>query len=413
MAEPRVRFKRDDGSSYPEWENKQFGNLFKKNNERNGDQFSSDRTISIASMTFNPNGNGADVDSLSTYKVLRVGDVAFEGHESKDYSHGRFVLNDIGDGIMSPRFSCMRPITPLNNGFWKYYIHFEAVMKDILIRATKKGTMMHELVFEDLFKQSIGVPCPEEQQKIADFLSSVDEVISTSEEEVANLETQKKVVMKKIFSQEVRFKKADGSDFPEWDETSFLSLIDEIIDFRGRTPKKLGMDWAKGKTEHLALSAINVKKGYIDFNVDPHYGDDALYEKWMTGRELRKGQVLFTTEAPMGNVAQVPDDKPYILSQRTIAFNVKQDLICEDFLAHLLLAPDTQKRLEELATGGTAKGVSQKSLSKLSVTVTTDFDEQRLIADFLSAFDEAIAAAKKELELWKELKKGLLQQMFV
>ncbi|WP_460413898.1 restriction endonuclease subunit S domain-containing protein, partial [Staphylococcus aureus] len=60
---------------------------------------------------------------------------------------------------------------------------------------------------------------------------------------------------------------------------------------------------------YLALSAVNVKKGYIDFNVEAKYGNLDLYTRWMRGNELYKGQVLFTTEAPMGNVAQVPDNK--------------------------------------------------------------------------------------------------------
>lgn len=120
----------------------------------------------------------------------------------------------------------------------------------------------------------------------------------------------------------------------DWEQSNFLDNIQSIIDFRGRTPKKLGMDWSKDG--YLALSALNVKNGYIDPKIDAHYGDEKLYQKWMAGNELKKGQVLFTTEAPMGNVAQVPDDRGYILSQRTIAFNVKANKISDDFLAVLL-----------------------------------------------------------------------------
>ena len=91
------------------------------------------------------------------------------------------------------------------------------------------------------------------------------------------------------------------------------------------------MDWSENG--YLALSALNVKNGYIDFNQDVHYGNQELYDRWMSGNELHKGQVLFTTEAPMGNVAQVPDNNKYILSQRTIAFDVKSEIISEDFFA--------------------------------------------------------------------------------
>ncbi len=84
-----------------------------------------------------------------------------------------------------------------------------------------------------------------------------------------------------------------------------------------------------------------LKMDISTFSQDVHYGDQELYDKWMNGNELHKGQVLFTTEAPMGNVAQVPDNKQYILSQRTIAFDVKEDIITENFLAILLRSPAT------------------------------------------------------------------------
>ena len=195
-----VRFKADDGSDFPEWEKKKIANLYRKNVEKNVNlEFDSSKTISIASMQFNEKGNGASEDSLSSYKVLRLGDIAFEGHENKEYSHGRFVLNDIGDGIMSPRFSCMRPVCTQVDGFWKYYIHSERVMRNILVRSTKKGTMMHELVIPDFLKQSIMVPSLPEQQKIADCLSSLDEVIEKQKATLAAWEELKKGLLQQMF----------------------------------------------------------------------------------------------------------------------------------------------------------------------------------------------------------------------
>ena len=210
----------------------------------------------------------------------------------------------------------------------------------------------------------------------------------------------------------VGFKKADGSFYPSWTTKQFLSLINSIVDFRGRTPKKLGMDWASEKTDFLALSALNVKSGYIDFSADPHYGDEELYEKWMSGNELRKGQVLFTTEAPMGNVAQVPDDRPYILSQRTIAFDVDEEQIDEGFLAFLLLSPNVQAALSKLATGGTATGISQKSLAKLNVTIPSSIEEQQKIADFLSSVDEVISTSVQEVTNLETQKKAVMKKIF-
>lgn len=209
----------------------------------------------------------------------------------------------------------------------------------------------------------------------------------------------------------LRFKNDDGSEFPEWEEKNFLDCISQIVDFRGRTPLKLGTNWNEEKSEYLALSALNVKNGYIDDTIDAHYGNEELYNIWMKGNELYKGQVLFTTEAPMGNVAQVPDDKPYILSQRTVAFVPDYTLLQDDFLAVLLSSSNVQKKLDVLATGGTAKGVSQKSLKSLGVKLPS-LPEQQKIAEFLSTIDTVIEKQKKTVSAWEERKKGMMQKLF-
>ena len=195
-----------------------------------------------------------------------------------------------------------------------------------------------------------------------------------------------------------------------WEQRTFFDNIQNTIDFRGRTPKKLGMDWSE--SGYLALSALNVKNGYIDPSADAHYGNEELYKKWMGGRELRKGQVLFTTEAPMGNVAQVPDNQGYILSQRTITFDVNDEKITDDFLAVLLRSPNVFNDLSALSSGGTAKGVSQKSLSGLKVIVPKNLREQGKIGLFFKQLDSTIALHQRKLEKSKALKSAYLSDMF-
>lgn len=152
--------------------------MYVVNNERNANcELGYDRTLSIATMTFN-GGNGAADDSLSNYKVIRIGDIAFEGHTNKVHAYGRFVLNDAGDGLMSPRFSCLRPIVEQRYSFWKYYIPREESMRPILVNATKSGTMMNELVPDDLMRESILVPCLAEQEVIGNSLSQLDHLIT-------------------------------------------------------------------------------------------------------------------------------------------------------------------------------------------------------------------------------------------
>ena len=170
------------------------------------------------------------------------------------------------------------------------------------------------------------------------------------------------------------------------------------------------MDWSE--SGYLALSALNVKDGYIDFSQDVHYGEQALYDKWMSGNELHKGQVLFTTEAPMGNVAQVPDNKRYILSQRTIAFDVKEDIITENFLATLLRSPAVFNTLTSLSSGGTAKGVSQKSLAGVDIQIPVELREQELLATYFANLDNLITLHQRKYNKLLNVKKSMLEKMF-
>ncbi|MFR4015580.1 MAG: restriction endonuclease subunit S [Holdemanella porci] len=252
-----------------------------------------------------------------------------------------------------------------------------------------------------------------EQELLATYFANLDNLITLHQRKYNKLLNVKKSMLEKMFPKngsnipEIRFK---GFTDP-WEQRKLLSCIEKITDFRGRTPKKLGMDWSE--SGYLALSALNVKDGYIDFSQDVHYGEQALYDKWMSGNELHKGQVLFTTEAPMGNVAQVPDNKRYILSQRTIAFDVKEDIITENFLATLLRSPAVFNTLTSLSSGGTAKGVSQKSLAGVDIQIPVELREQELLATYFANLDNLITLHQRELEKLQNIKKSMLEKMFV
>ncbi|WP_277754806.1 restriction endonuclease subunit S [Lacticaseibacillus rhamnosus] len=196
LFDQSMRFR---GYSDP-WEKRKFGELYKPNKERNESaEFSSENTLSIATMTVNRKGNGAAKTSLLKYKVIRIGDIAFEGHTSKKFAFGRFVLNDVADGIMSPRFTCLRPIHRQIIQFWKQYIHYEPILRPILIRSTKLGTMMNELVVPDLLKQNIRVPSINEQKLIGKSLSRVDDLIAATQSKLSSLETLKKALLQGLF----------------------------------------------------------------------------------------------------------------------------------------------------------------------------------------------------------------------
>ncbi|MEC4176866.1 hypothetical protein VIN30_10450 [Adlercreutzia sp. R7] len=113
-----------------------------------------------------------------------MGDIAFEGHTNKEHAFGRFVLNDAGDGLMSPRFSCFRPIVEQRFEFWKYFIPHERTMRPILVNATKSGTMMNELVPSDLAQEPILVPDLPEQSRIGALFQKLDSLITLHQREL-------------------------------------------------------------------------------------------------------------------------------------------------------------------------------------------------------------------------------------
>ena len=223
---PQIRFA---GFTDP-WEQRKLGELYQKNDERNTDGLGSERTLSVASMTFNSAGNGADDSSLPNYKRLRLGDIAFEGHTNKEFAYGRFVLNDAGNGIMSPRFTCLRPIVEQEYSFWKYFIHSEKVMRPILVNSTKSGTMMNELVVEDFLKQEILVPSLPEQRRIGAFFDRLDSLITLHQRKYDKLCVLKKSMLDKMFPK-------GGSLYPEirfagftdpWEQRKLSSTCEQL-----------------------------------------------------------------------------------------------------------------------------------------------------------------------------------------
>ena len=165
------------------WEQRKLKELYFQLTERNTDLLPYQKTLSVATMSFKTDGNGAADTSLANYKRLRTGDIAFEGHTSKEFRYGRFVLNDVGDGIMSPRFSALRPLHEMPINFWKYYIHYEPIMRKVLVNSTKAGTMMNELVINDFLQGSILVPSMAEQQAIGRFFKQLDTLITLHQRE--------------------------------------------------------------------------------------------------------------------------------------------------------------------------------------------------------------------------------------
>lgn len=192
---PEVRFKGFTGA----WKRKRFSELYESVIQKNDLTYGVDKNITVASMQYRPDIKVTDIEYLRTYNVLKLGDIAFEGHQSKEFRYGRFVENDIGDGIVSHIFAVFRSKTDYDLMFWKYAINNERIMRPVLVRCTKASTMMNDLVSKDFLEESILVPDIEEQKKIGTVLSEIDRLISLQQEELKKLQSFKKALLEKMF----------------------------------------------------------------------------------------------------------------------------------------------------------------------------------------------------------------------
>jgi len=164
-------------------------------------------------------------------------------------------------------------------------------------------------------------------------------------------------------------------------------LLEVIIDHRGKTPKKLGgVDFTDAGVP--VISAIHIKNGRINWNERRRYVPQGMFERWMPVR-LRAGDVLLTSEAPLGEVAQVENDGDLVLSQRLFALRGKRGLLDSTYLRYFLQSSEGQRRLLHRASGTTVFGIRQAELIRVKVPVPP-IEEQQRIAGVLSALDDLI-----------------------
>ena len=194
---PIVRWKHMNDS----WQRIKFSQLYKKSNEKNNLSFNFQKVISVATMSWKDVPKNSSAEYMKTYNVIRKGDIVFEGNKSKDYEFGRFVENTLGDGIVSHVFDVYRPKNPKKNNlsFWKYYIHSEASMRNILRKSTTSATMMKNLVKNDLYKQYLSVPSSLEQEKIGQLFSKLDSTIGNFQDQLSTLNNLKKFLLQNMF----------------------------------------------------------------------------------------------------------------------------------------------------------------------------------------------------------------------
>ncbi|MBX4652526.1 MULTISPECIES: restriction endonuclease subunit S [Klebsiella/Raoultella group] len=188
----------------------------------------------------------------------------------------------------------------------------------------------------------------------------------------------------------------------KWREEPVISLAD-YVDYRGKTPKKT-------ESGVFLVTAKNIKQGYIDYESSQEFIDPGEYDEVMRRGKPKIDDVLITTEAPLGNIASV-DREDIALAQRVIKYRGKDKILNSCFLKQLFLAPRFQDEIASKATGGTVQGIKGSVLHQIKIYIP-DFDEQTMIADFLSSVDEKITLLNKQYDLLCQYKKGMMQKVF-
>ena len=195
-------------------------------------------------------------------------------------------------------------------------------------------------------------------------------------------------------------------ELPEhWDVGGLTKYLESIVDYRGKTPTKVD-------DGIFLVTAKNIKTGKIDYLNSKEYVKEEEYEEIMRRGKPKKGDVLFTTEAPLGEVANV-DREDIALAQRIIKFVGKKEAVDNYYLKYWIMSNSFQSNLQTFGTGSTATGIKASKLSKL-ILVLPYIREQAQIANFLdqktSEIDLLIADKKKLIELLEEKRQTIITE---
>ena len=381
----------------PAWEQRKLGELYRKNEERNDDGLGPESTLSVATMTYSTEGNGAAESSLPNYKRVRPGDIAFEGHTNKEFAFGRFVLNDAGQGIMSPRFSCLRPIVAQDFQFWKRHIHRESSMRRVLINSTKSGTMMNELVVEEFFDQSLPVPSLSEQRAIGALFSRLDSLITLHQRKCDKLSVVKKALLEKMFPKEgevvpeIRFK---GFTDP-WEQHKLGELFFE----------------SNERSSLMEILSVSVAKGiYPASESDRDTNPGASLANY---KVVHRGDVVYNSMR-MWQGAVGSSDCDGIVSPAYVVARpaIELDSTC---FGYLLKRPEMLYKYlcDSQGNSKDTQTLKYNRFADIEVTMPANLEEQRVISSCLGRVDTLITLHQRELETLKNVKKALLEKMFV
>ena len=412
---PAIRFKEFEG----EWTSESFGQYVL--HSAFGPRFSSglyqkDGDIATLRTT------DMDLDGNISYNTMPFARLTVEEVKDHILEQNDIVISRSGTiGITGIFKDFTAPVVP-GAFLIRFRIDTKSVSSDFIkqnfnsplgrhkLEALSAGGVQKNLTGTSVKKAEVNFPSLHEQQKIASFLSAVDEKIQQLTKKKALLEQYKKGVMQQLFSGQLRFKDENGKAYPDWEE----KLLGEIGEFKtSSVDKKI----VEGETLVKLVNYMNV---YRHEEILPDNIDNLMVVSAKTNQletsNLKKGDVLFTpsSETPddIGHSVVIFKDLPNTLySYHLMRFRptIKLDLMYSHFFCN---TADVLRQISRFATGSTRFTISVGNFSAIKLAIPC-FEEQQKIASYLSGIDTKIAAVNNQITQTQTFKKGLLQQMFV
>ena len=280
-----------------------------------------------------------------------------------------------------------------------FHLSNETTLIKLRDMATGTSNSMKNITKPDVLNFDLIAPSKSEQTKIASFLSTVDEKISQLTQKHALLSQYKQGMMQKLFSQQLRFKADDGSEFGEWENTVLGDIADIV---GGGTPSTNNEEYWSGDVVWLTPSEINQK-----FIGESKRTISELGVQKSSAKKLPIGTILFTSRATIGEVAIAIAE---VTTNQGFQSFISNEITFNEFLYYWIV--NNKKSFIERASGSTFLEISKSKIQPMEISLPC-LEEQTKIANFLSAIDQKIEVVAQQIEQAKTWKKGLLQQMFV
>lgn len=389
---PNIRFK----GFTDDWEQRKFGDEFQRTNERNDGSFGAEHWISVAKMYFqDPEKVQSNNLDTRTY-VLRYGDIAFEGNKSKDYKYGRFVANDIGDGIISELFPIYRHISIYDNQFWKYYFKNDSIMAPIFAKAlTSSGASSNKIEEKDLVKQIMLVPNLDEQSKIGTYFEEIDHLITLHQRKCEQTKELKKFMLQKMFPK--KGEKNPEIRFPGFTDDWEQRKLGELVTFSKGSGYSKG-DLLKEGTPIILYGRLYTKYETVISNVD------TFVEPKGKSVFSKGGEVIVPGSGETAediSIASVVEESGVLLGKE----------INSAFLAISISNGKPHKDMAKMAQGKSVVHLHNSDLAKIDFPFPI-YEEQCRISNQFAELDNLITLHQRKCEQLKELKKFMLQNMF-